>query len=193
MQDKHRSRKNQAHLSLPFQAAFANVSSTQGRYTLYAVVACTIIGITSHKPIIFLIQHLNPPAALFSVSLKFQGDLDKGTEIKELRWEFRKNGITLSHNASATIKKKDNTWVIADAQNKQKYIVRKAEKLDIYAGTPTQGAANLASTISFGICAVLLIASLLKMRSIISVIEGRRLAALNRRVNNRKKSDTSDG
>ena len=192
MQDRNRSRKNQAYLSLPFQAAFANVSSIQGRYTLYAVIACTIIGITSHKPIIFLIQHFNPPVALFSVNLKFQSDLNKGTEIKELRSEFRKNGISLSHNASASIKKKDNTWVIADAQNKRTFIVRKEGKLDIYANTPTRDVENLASAISFGVCAVLLIASLLKMQSIISAIEERRLAAFNRRMKNRKNSDVSD-
>lgn len=192
MQDRRRSRKNQAHLSLPFQAAFANVSTTQGRYTLYAVVICTIIGITSHKPIIFLIQHFNPPAPLFSVRLALQSDLNKGTGIEELRSEFRRKGIFLSQS-STSIKKKDNAWAVTDAYNKKTYIVRKAEKLDIYATTPTGDVANLAIAISFGVCAVLLIALLLKMQSIISAIEGRRLAALNRRLKNRKKSDTSDG
>ena len=193
MQDRHRSRKNQAGLSLPFNAMFVtNVSTFQGKYTLYAVVICAFIGIISHKPVIFLIQHFNPPAALFSLNLKFQSELNKGAEIKDLRSEFRKNRILLSHNAAASIRKKDKSWVIADPQNKRKYIVRKAEKLDIYAAAPTRDVANLASAISFGVCAVLLIASLLKMQSIASVIEERRLVAFNRRLKNRKKSDISD-
>ena len=194
MQDRHRSRKNQSSWSLPLNAMFVqNVSTFQGKYTLYAVVICAIIGIASHKPVIFLIQHFNPPAALFSVNLKFQSDLNNGAEIKDLRAEFRKHGVFLSHNAAASIKKENYSWVIADAQNKRKYIVRKAEELDIYAAAPTRNAANLASTISFGLCAVLLIVSLLKMQSIASAIEDRRLAAFNRRLKNRKKSDISDG
>lgn len=192
MQDWNRSRKNQANLSLPFQGMFVkNVSTSQGMYTLYAVVICTIIGIASHKPIIFLIQHFNPPAPLFSVKLALQSDLDKGTGIEELRSEFRRKGIFLSQS-STSAKKEDNTWAITDAHNKKTYIVRKAEKLDIYATTPTGDVANLASAISFAVCAVLLIVSLLKMQSIMSAIEGRRLAAFNRHLKNRKKSNNSD-
>ena len=192
MRDRHRARKTQANLSLPFQAMFVkNVSTSQGKYTLYAVVIWTIIGITSHKPIIFLIQHFNPPAPLFSVKLALQSDLDKVTGIEELRSEFRRKGIFLSQS-STSVKKKDNTWAITDANNKKTYIVRKAEKLDIYATTPTGDVANLASAISFGLCAVLLIVSLLKMQSIISAIEGRRLTAFNRHLKNRKKSNNSD-
>lgn len=193
MQDRHRSRKTQANLSLPFHAMFVkNVSTPQGKYTLYAVVICTIIGITSHKPITLLIQHFNPPAPLFSVNLAFQSSLNKGTEIEDLRSEFRRKGIFLSQNVATAIKKKDNSWVIADAHKKQTYIVRKAEKLDIYATTPTGDVANLASAISFGICALLLIVSLLKMQSIMSAIEGRRFASFNRRLKNRMNSDASD-
>lgn len=193
MQDRYRSRKKQASLSLPFDATFVkNVSTSQGKYTLYAVVICAIIGITSHKPVIFLIQQFNPPKPLFSVNLAFQSDLDKGTEIKGLRTVFRKNGVFLSHNAAAVVKKKDKTWVIADVHNKRTFIVRKEGKLDIFAAAPTRDVENLANAISFGVCAVLLIASLLKMQAITSAIEKRRFAAFNRRMKNRKNSDTSD-
>ncbi|MCZ6679989.1 MAG: hypothetical protein O7E52_22380 [Candidatus Poribacteria bacterium] len=57
---------------------------------------------------------------------------------------------------------------------------------------PPQGAADLANLISYGICVVLLIASLLKMQTIMAVIEKRRLEAFNQRMERRKESNSSD-
>jgi predicted PurR-regulated permease PerM len=55
-----------------------------------------------------------------------------------------------------------------------------------------EAAVTLSLFIAFGICVVLLIIVMLKMHTIISAIENRRLAAFNRRLKDRKESDNSD-
>ena len=104
----------------PFQSAKRSMSTSQGRYTFYTIIICAIIGMTLYKPIIFLVQKLNP-------------------------------------------------------------------------AMPPQNAANLANLIAIAACVVLLMTSLLKMQTIMAVIDSRRLVAFNQRMEKRKDSDNSNG
>ena len=46
--------------SHPLQNITQSVGTSQGRYTFYAITALAILGVVLHKPMIFLVQTLNP-------------------------------------------------------------------------------------------------------------------------------------
>jgi hypothetical protein len=56
-----------------------------------------------------------------------------------------------------------------------------------------QAAVEQALLITVGLCIVVLVASLLKMDTIMAVIDNRRLESFNQRMAKRKESDNSDG
>ena len=69
---------------------------------------------------------------LFSVdSKKFKKDLDDVTISKDLRQEFKNNGIDLSQYTTVSIEEKDFRWLINEKDYKQTYTVRKEERLNI--------------------------------------------------------------
>ncbi len=78
------------------------------------------------------------PKLLFSVGGEVQGDLNNEDILESLRQEFKDNSISLSDNASVSVKKTDIEWLITDGG--KIYIVKKqGNKLDIYDanGLPT--------------------------------------------------------
>jgi hypothetical protein len=48
---------------LPFQNATKEVHTAQGKYTVYAVLICGLIGAILLKPVAFIIQSINPTTA----------------------------------------------------------------------------------------------------------------------------------
>lgn len=73
------------------------------------------------------------PAALFSVAVEAQSDLNDSTVSKDLRQEFKDNDISLSDDASVSAKKTDTEWLITDWD--KTYLIKKHKsKLSIYLG-----------------------------------------------------------
>ena len=69
----------------------------------------------------------------FSVGLDYKSELDSGLVSAELRADFAAQGITLSEDATASIKTEDSRWLITD--HGKKYSVRDGgTQLDIYKG-----------------------------------------------------------
>jgi acyl-ACP thioesterase len=70
---------------------------------------------------------------LFSMELRLEDDLTKGSDSEELKKVFKSNGFPLPKNSIGVIKG-DNKWVITDKERKKThYIVRKEDgKLKIY-------------------------------------------------------------
>ncbi len=95
------------------------MSTSQGRFTFYAIVICAILGMILYQPMIFLVQKV-----------------------------------------SSTVS--------------------------------PQAAAEQAMLITVGVCVVLLVASLLKMDTIMAAIDNRRLASFNQCMEKRKGSNNSD-
>ena len=52
--------KQRVGLALPFQSAVKDAATPQGRYTIYVIVIGSLIAIALHKPMVFVIQKLNP-------------------------------------------------------------------------------------------------------------------------------------
>jgi heme exporter protein D len=48
--------------SHPFEGVSKSISTSQGRYTFYAITICGILGLVLHQPVIRLVQMLNPTA-----------------------------------------------------------------------------------------------------------------------------------
>ena len=49
-------------IMLPFQNAVQDVHTPQGKYTIYAVLICALIGAILLKPVTFIVQKLNAAA-----------------------------------------------------------------------------------------------------------------------------------
>jgi predicted PurR-regulated permease PerM len=47
-------------LALPFQSAVKDAATPQGRYTIYVILIGSLIAIALHRPMVFVIQKLNP-------------------------------------------------------------------------------------------------------------------------------------
>jgi hypothetical protein len=70
---------------------------------------------------------------LFSLGLEHQADLNNKNMTRQLRQEFRNNGVRFSRNVTVSIRTKDNEWRVDDKGNNQNYIVRKENgKLNVY-------------------------------------------------------------
>ncbi len=78
---------------------------------------------------------------LFSIDLEFQSDLDSGVLSESLRTKIEKglrkalenNKISLSQNATVTVKSEDSGWLITDEDNEQTCTVKKEDnQLNIY-------------------------------------------------------------
>ena len=132
MQSRRR-KKSHLGVSLPFQSAAKGMSTAQGRYTLYALLICAIIGI--------VLSQMLPAFMPISIARKLA--FGAHTELTEA--EVRE------------------------------YIV------------------GISMLISFGVSAIILIVCLLKMKSITSRFENRRLEAFNERREARKQSEDRDG
>ncbi|MBI1929450.1 VWA domain-containing protein [Candidatus Poribacteria bacterium] len=85
----------------------------------------------------------NAGSLLFSMSAKFQVDLDDHGDIltKRLNREFEKNGISLSdswrisESASTLVRQEGSLWVITDHAKGQVYTIRKeGNQLNVYTG-----------------------------------------------------------
>ena len=60
MQNKlRRERTGSAH---PFQNVRRGLSTSQGRFTFYAIILCAILGIVVYQPAILLVQKISPTA-----------------------------------------------------------------------------------------------------------------------------------
>ena len=117
---QNRLRRERTGPSHPFQNVRRGLSTSQGRFTFYAIVLCAILGIVVYQPAIVLVQKLSPTAS-------------------------------------------------------------------------PQAAAENAMLITIGLCIVVLVVSLLKMDSIMALIDSRRMESFNQRMEKRKESDNSDG
>lgn len=117
---QNRLRRERTGSSHPFQNVRRGLSTSQGRFTFYAIVLCAILGIVVYQPAIVLVQKLSPTAS-------------------------------------------------------------------------PQAAAENAMLITIGLCIVVLVVSLLKMDSIMALIDSRRMESFNQRMEKRKESDNSDG
>jgi hypothetical protein len=79
----------------------------------------------------------NAGLLLFSTKFRFQNDLDNSNISKDLRKEFKDNGISLSQTVEVRkirTKKRDSKWLLTDEDNDQRYIIREErDKLNICA------------------------------------------------------------
>ena len=77
--------------------------------------------------------HTSEPL-LFSVDLRFQGDLDSEWSASEnLQWEFGNQDVSLSQQTTISIKEEGKVWLITDESNRQKYRIQKdVDQLGIY-------------------------------------------------------------
>ena len=57
---QNRLRREQTGSSHPFQNVRRGLSTSQGRFTFYAIVLCAILGIVVYQPAILLVQKLSP-------------------------------------------------------------------------------------------------------------------------------------
>ena len=81
---------------------------------------------------------------LFSIDVKFQTDLDRGSFSEELRGKFERHGITVAQTATISVVENDSNWRIDDKANKQAYTIsREADKLNIYAGAKQKAKIDL--------------------------------------------------
>ena len=78
---------------------------------------------------------------LSDINPLFQSDLDNGvlseylriTIEKELRQELDNDEISVSQNATVTVKSEDNCWLITDAEEEQTYTIKKEDgQLNLY-------------------------------------------------------------
>ena len=70
---------------------------------------------------------------LFTTEVKLDSHLEKREFFELIQGEFRLNKISLSRNATVSVKKKDSVWLISDYGRQQTYTVRKEKsKLAIY-------------------------------------------------------------
>ena len=77
-------------------------------------------------------ERISASGLLFSVGVKFQGDLDNGTIPDGLRQEFSKNRVTLSDSFVVSTEEADDRWSITDGD--KVYTVKKEkDRLDILA------------------------------------------------------------
>lgn len=77
-------------------------------------------------------ENLGWPDALFSVSLKYEKDLEKGEVPAQLQEEFQKNGYGIGQ--AKGIKLEENRWVIQEMP-KTYYIEKDMDKLHVYPET----------------------------------------------------------
>ena len=117
---QNRLRRERAGSSHPFQNVRRGLSTSQGRFTFYAIILCAILGMVVYQPAIVLVQKLSPTVS-------------------------------------------------------------------------PQVAAENAMLITIGLCIVVLVVSLLKMDSIMALIDNRRMESFNQRMEKRKEPDNSDG
>lgn len=57
---QNRLRRERTGSSHPFQSVRRGLSTSQGRFTFYAIVLCAILGIVVYQPAILLVQKLSP-------------------------------------------------------------------------------------------------------------------------------------
>ena len=57
---QNRLRRERTGSSHPFQNVRRSLSTSQGRFTFYAIILCAILGIVVYQPAILLVQKLNP-------------------------------------------------------------------------------------------------------------------------------------
>ena len=60
---QNRLRRERTGPSHPFQNARRSLSTSQGRFTFYAIIICAILGMVLYQPTIFLVQKLSPTAS----------------------------------------------------------------------------------------------------------------------------------
>jgi len=59
MQNRLR-RSSKPGFANPFESATKNAMSSEGRYTFYAITICGLLGLILHKPVIAIVQAINP-------------------------------------------------------------------------------------------------------------------------------------
>ena len=57
---QNRLRREQSGSSHPFQGVRRGLSTSQGRFTFYAIILCAILGMVVYQPTILLVQKLSP-------------------------------------------------------------------------------------------------------------------------------------
>jgi len=57
---QNRLRRERSGSSHPFQNVRRGLSTSQGRFTFYAIILCAILGIVVYRPAILLVQKLSP-------------------------------------------------------------------------------------------------------------------------------------
>ncbi len=57
---QNRLRRERSGSSHPFQNVRRGLSTSQGRFTFYAIILCAILGIVVYQPAILLVQKLSP-------------------------------------------------------------------------------------------------------------------------------------
>ena len=57
---QNRLRRERSGSSHPFQNVRRGLSTSQGRFTFYAIILCAILGIVLYQPAILLVQKLSP-------------------------------------------------------------------------------------------------------------------------------------
>jgi hypothetical protein len=106
-------------------------------YTCLFIVVIMSFSILSIHMLVKVLKEKKKDGLLFSVSQEFQTELGKKDISDKLRQKFVNNKIELSKNATATVKKEDNTWQIEDGHCS--YTIKKeSDKLNIYKGKSDQ-------------------------------------------------------
>ncbi len=60
---QNRLRRERPQSSHPFQNVRRGLSTSQGRFTFYAILLCAILGMVVYQPAILLVQKLSPTAS----------------------------------------------------------------------------------------------------------------------------------
>jgi len=75
-----------------------------------------------------------PGELLFSTGLEIQGDLDSASIPESLQQEFENHGISLSQDATVSIKVESKRWLISDEDNKYPVVKDGEDKLNVHRG-----------------------------------------------------------
>ena len=57
---QNRLRRERSGSSHPFQNVRRGLSTSQGRFTFYAIILCAVLGIVVYQPAVLLVQKLSP-------------------------------------------------------------------------------------------------------------------------------------